>query len=278
MVLLMLMMFMCVSRISAETGLFFIQPRWQPMGVFLGLFGIYALGPQAIIVTGLLCAVLSLDPSQALMPFLVNGLKINEDLRIKPARTGWTVFVTFLLCLAVGLPVVLWANYNWGLRQEDWAHRRVPSMSFNPAEMAATKLKSVSAKHLEDSENLGAVQRVLNMAPDPTFVQAATFGFAMVLLFSFLRLRFSWWPLHPVMFLLWATWPMHAMGPSFLLGWGIKTAVTKVGGSRTYHQIKPLMVGFIAGDLLGAAVFMAAGGIYYYVTGLPPITYTYFPR
>ena len=275
---MMLLMFVCVSRIAAETGLFFIQPRWQPMGVFLGLFGIHALGPQAIIVTGLLCAVLSLDPSQGLMPFLTNGLKMCENLDVKPARTGWTAFGTFAVCLAVALPVVLWANYNWGLRDEDWPRRRVPVMAFNPAEAAANKLKAAGAGVFEASEKMGPVQRILNINPDPKFIHAGLFGFLVVLVFSTMRLRFSWWPLHPVMFLLWATWPMHVMFHSFLLGWFVKTVVTKVAGHGTYRKCKTLMIGVIVGDLLGAAVFMIVGGVYFGLTGLMPKAYTYFPR
>jgi hypothetical protein len=38
------------------------------------------------------------------------------------------------------------------------------------------------------------------------------------------------------------------------------------------------MVGMIAGDLLGAAVFMVIGGAYFAATDLLPKPYSYFPR
>jgi hypothetical protein len=99
---------------------------------------------------------------------------------------------------------------------------------------------------------------------------------ALVLLFSFLRLRFSWWPLHPVLFLVVATHPMARFNHSFLLGWAIKEAVTRWGGQRTYQQCKPFMIGLIAGDLLGALVFMVTGAVYYAITGQKPPQYHAF--
>ena len=75
-----------------------------------------------------------------------------------------------------------------------------------------------------------------------------------------------------------ATYPAMILGPSFLLGWAIKTVILRLGGQRVYDSAKPVMIGMIAGELLGAAVFMIIGGIYYGVTSLPPETYSVFPR
>ena len=100
----------------------------------------------------------------------------------------------------------------------------------------------------------------------------------VVLIFGALRLRFSWWPLHPIIFLVWATWPMQAYCHSFLLGWFIKKMVMKYGGADAYRRFRPFMIGVIIGDILGGAVFMAVGAIYYAATGLEPMRYIIFTR
>jgi hypothetical protein len=102
-------------------------------------------------------------------------------------------------------------------------------------------------------------------------------GFVLVLITSLLRLRFTWWPLHPVLFLCWGTYPAMAFSASLMVGWMIKTAVTKFGGGKKYHELKPLMIGIIAGDLLGGLLFMAVSGIYYARTGIAPMNYWIFP-
>jgi len=274
--LLMMLMFVVVSRICAETGLFFIQPRWQPLGVFLGLFGVHALGPQAIIIIGLLCVILCLDPSQSLMTYLVNGLKMCENLRIKPSKVCRPIVATFVACVLLAVAVVLWANYNFGFRRSRWSFERVPTMAFRPAAQAATSLSLQG--QLEESNSLGPLQRLAAIRPERKFLYSAGAGFALVLLCGALRLRLSWWPLHPVIFMVWATAPMAAFNWSFLLGWMLKTAITRLGGHKTYQSAKPLMVGIIAGDVIGALVFMAVGAIYYLATGIIAESHPFFPK
>jgi len=273
-----MMMFLTVARISAETGLFFIQPRWQPLGILLGLFGAYALGPQAIVIVGLICIALTFDPSQSLMPYFVNALKACDRLGVKVGRMGWSATGTYVVCLGLGLVVTLWANYDFGLTRHRFFTDRVPQMTFNAADRAVAKLESSGAGKLDESESMTALQRLANMKPDRRFIWAAGLGFALVLLFSAARLRFPWWPLHPVFFLVWATWPMVRLHHSFLLGWFIRQIVMKLGGNAKYQATKPLMIGVIAGDLLGAGFWMVYGGAYYCIYRLTPDSYWVFPH
>ena len=64
---------------------------------------------------------------------------------------------------------------------------------------------------------------------------------------------------------------------SFLLGWLIKKAVSKYGGQRLYAALQPLLVGVIAGDIVGGLIFMVVGAIYYAHTGSPAPLYRVFP-
>ena len=111
-VLMIMLIFVVVARINAEGGLFFFQPYWVPMGVLMGLFGTAALGPQALAITGLVCAVLVIDPRECLMPFVINGLRMCQEVHIRPAKVGISVAAMFALGLAVAVPVALWSNYN----------------------------------------------------------------------------------------------------------------------------------------------------------------------
>ncbi|MCY2928748.1 MAG: hypothetical protein NTV86_04495 [Planctomycetota bacterium] len=93
---------------------------------------------------------------------------------------------------------------------------------------------------------------------------------ALVLLFTAARIRFTWWPLHPVLFLALRTFPSTILAFSFLLGCGIRTAVIHAGGGRLYERVKPLMIGLIAGDLLGAFLPTLIGAVYHFATGRLP--------
>jgi hypothetical protein len=99
-----------------------------------------------------------------------------------------------------------------------------------------------------------------------------------VILFTVLRRRFAWWPLHPVMFLVLYSWQSTVLAFSFLLGWLIKRSVAKYGGSRGTQKLKALMIGLIAGDMLAGVIAMIIGFLYYRITGRPPIAYRIMPR
>lgn len=62
---------------------------------------------------------------------------------------------------------------------------------------------------------------------------------------------------------------MEKFGFSFFLGWLAKLVVMKIGGPKSYYSARYLMVGVIAGDLLGGLLYMATNYTYWLVTGLP---------
>ena len=274
---LMLMTLLCITRITAETGMFMVHPRWQALGVLLGLFGAYALGPQVIIIVGLACVVLSVDQGQTIAPYLINGLKVCDDAGVKPQRMGVAAIAVFAVCAVVGLTAALCNDYKYGItnrRDTDYALRRVPTDSYEAAEKG---IKTLSAKGvLKESEELTPMQRVTSLRPNKEFLWAAGIGIGLVIVVSALRQRLPWWPLHPVMFLLWGTNPMATFHHSFLLGWLLRGCITKYAGHTAIRKARPMMVGVIVGDLLGGAVFMAVGLIYHKVTGQDPPVYNIF--
>jgi len=276
MVLLMLMMFTVMARINVESGLIFLQPWWQPLAIFIGLFGVGAMGPHAIMIVGLLCMVMTIDPRECLMPFVVNGLRMCSDTKVKLSRVGGGAAIALVLGMAVAVPAVLWASYNYGMPTRDsWAVKWVPKMPFDATAKAIDELDS--AGKLGESIHLTTWQRIRQISPSRRFLWWAGAGLALVLAFSVLRLRYTWWPIHPILFLVWGTYPIAMFHASIFIGFVIKAIVTKLGGGGAYNRVKPLMVGVIAGDLLGGLGFMVAGAIRYGITGTLSNPYMIFP-
>ncbi|MCK5805432.1 MAG: hypothetical protein KAI66_21555 [Lentisphaeria bacterium] len=276
-VLLMMLAFVIVSRISAETGLFFIQPRWMPFGVLLAAFGSYAMPPRMIVIAGLACMVLCVDQSQAIMPYLVNGLKIGDNVKLKPVKLAGLSLGMYGVGVILAIVIVLVATYDFGTPTGyGWSYKRLPIMSFRAAQPAVMQLEGQGIMEKASSEPWQ--RRFSRIMPTENFLWAFGFGVVAVLVFSFLRLRVRWWPLHPVMFLLWATYPMATTCFSFFAGWVVKKATVRFAGQHMVKKMKPFMIGIIAGEILGALVFMAVGAIYYFSTGEKPLSYRFFPR
>ncbi len=276
-VVLALLACVVVSRISAETGLFFIHPRWQPFSFLLAMTGGYLMNPSVLVACVMVCFVLSIDQSQAYLPYLANGLKVCERLRLPQVRLAGASLALCAVGVFVAVGVGLVATYSAGTpRQCAWSYEVLPKLPFQAVEPEVLKLKALD--RLAAAETLPWHARLDGVRPQRGFVWAAGFGFVGVLLFSFLRLRLPRWPLHPVLFLVWVTWPMYVFSYSILLGWLVKTLSIRFGGYALVQRLRPLMFGVIGGEILGALLFMAVGALYYLVTGKPPIAYRYFPR
>jgi len=112
--------------------------------------------------------------------------------------------------------------------------------------------------------------------PTASCVIAFATTFILVILFTMGRHRFAWWPIHPLLFLTLATWQSRILAFSFLLGWFVKRAVSKYGGGELYQKLKPLMIGLVAGEMLGGVVPMMFGAIYYWVQGEPPKSFAIY--
>jgi hypothetical protein len=276
MTLMIIVAYVVMARLNAEAGLILAGVSWQPFGVMLAMMGSTAMGPQCMMIVALWSAMITFDTRENLTPFMVNGLKVCDDQNVQPRRMGLPAAIAFIAAIAVAVPVVLWADYNFGTAGgEVWASTDAPKTPFNAVSTELTKLTLGS--RMEEATSLSPLGRFAHMEPRAPFLWATGIGFVGVILFGVARLRFPWWPLHPVMFLLFSSWPGSEFGFSFLLGWMIKMAVTKFGGPSAYRSTKMLMIGVIAGDLLAGLGLLAAGAAYYAVTNAQPPLYRILP-
>jgi hypothetical protein len=259
---LVMLLYVVCARMIAECGTFFFAPGWMMPGVLAGLFGAQILGPKIIIILGLLFYILCFDPFECLMPYLMNGLKIAADTALKPGRTCLIVAIGLLLAIAVAVPTALWSDYNL---QADMRHGGDTAEVYNAAELTANQMALTG--QAETVSQFTPWERVTHMQPSRTFLLFAGLGLALVLACSFLRLRYTWWPLHPVIFLGFGSWTMGQFGFSFFLGWLAKSAICRFGGADTYLKVRPAIIGIVIGDLAGGGVLLLAGWLYYAITG-----------
>jgi hypothetical protein len=276
-VLLLIVLVTVLTRINVETGVFFIQPYWLPVAMLTALLGIEAIGPEVYIVLALASVVLVADPRELMMPFLANGLQMVSPRtdqrvgRISPVLGGMVV-----LGFVAALTVTLTVQYNRGANQTDgWAMKSVPSMPFQELTRQVSTLASKDA--LVPSVEAEGLSRWSLIEPNGAAAIWMGAGLVLVIGCTVARLRLPWWPLHPVLFLVWGTYPCSQFYFSFLLGWVIKAVLVKLAGARTYHATRPLMVGVIAGEMLAALAWILVGAIYYWQTGLAPPRYSLFP-
>lgn len=258
---LILLLFLVSTRMNTECGVFMFSPMWAMPGVMMGIFGSEALGPTLIICLGMMRYLVQADSFECMMPFASNGLKMTSDAGVKLGKAALILMAVIIVTIAVAVPTALWADYNNGA-----ALRRGNTSAevFNAAQMSITRLDLTG--DLNKVNAYGGWQRIINSRPDDQFLVAAGAGFGLLVLFSMLRLRYTWWPFHPVFLLGFGIG--GKFGVSFLVGCLIKVLVTRFGVANQYSKVKPLMIGVIVGDLAGGFIFMIVSWIYYAVTGM----------
>ena len=82
-------------------------------------------------------------------------------------------------------------------------------------------------------------------------------GAAIALLLGVMRLRFWWWPFHPIGYMAAMSWSLYWYWLPFLIGWACKTLVLRYGGLRLYRSTIPLAIGFIVGEFLSRGTWAA---------------------
>lgn len=271
--------YVCVSRVVAQTGLFIMKPAWVPHILLLGLFGGYALGPTAALIAMFFSSVLFAEARETVMPYMVNSFCLLEQEGEGPKLgkiATWSIAAA-TAGLIIGLTVMLCLQYKHGtdMAAGGWFTNTVPTYPFELSTDLAQRLKSQGA--LETSTALTSWQRVLATRSERTFVVSFLIGVALVVGCYMARIRIKNWPINPAVFLLWSWSHCAKLTFSFFLGWCIKSAVSRYGGWQMVQKVKVVMIGVIAGDMLGAFIPAVISAVYWMMTGDPPRSYNIMP-
>jgi hypothetical protein len=205
------------------------------------------------------------------MPYVVNSLGLLSREKVKLGRVAMWAGGAVAIGLIVGVVVTLCIQYDRGtdMAAGPWFTRMVPSYPFDISTGISQRLRGQGT--LAESDAMPSWKRPLNARPDGEFMISFVVGAALVVLCYVGRLRVRKWPIHPAVFMLWNWTHAASLTFSFLLGWAIKTGVAKYGGWRTAQRMKPIMIGLIAGAMLGALVPAIISALWYFATGkLPP--------
>jgi hypothetical protein len=84
--------------------------------------------------------------------------------------------------------------------------------------------------------------------PDVPGMAAIGFGLVFTLMLMALKLRFAWWPLHPVAFPLAIADSILEFTVAIFAAWLIKSLLLRYGGLRAHRVALPIFLGFILGE------------------------------
>lgn len=218
---------LAITRMRAELGtpvhdLHFTGPDWALTDL---------LGPKAIGAHGLGVFTLFFWFNRAYrghpMPHQMEAFKFAEQGGARREMRGW--FWALLVAGAFGMFCAFWAllhcYYHYG---------------------ADAKMGTFGPEAWDRYTSWIKQPKVAN-----TNVAAASgVGFVFAAFLQAMRIRFFWWPLHPLAYAVSGSWEMNLVWMPLLIAWAIKGLVLKYGGVKTYQSWMPFFYGLILGQFI----------------------------
>jgi hypothetical protein len=225
--------FLAVARVIAQGGVGFTASTMLPQP-----FTVYTLGTASIGGKGLATIALSYSWAAELrttvMASTANSLKLAHVGRLRSRRLFWAMVVALVVGMAGAGWITLYLNYTYGginMRQFG-----VPTLAYSFLQNKL--LNPIGPDHIHPRMWFTAL------------------GAAVMGLLIWLQHHYLWWPLHYIGLPVSDSWVMGWAWFSVFLGWLLKSVIFKFTGTRGYHLFKPLFLGFIAGQLMGGALWM----------------------
>jgi hypothetical protein len=84
----------------------------------------------------------------------------------------------------------------------------------------------------------------------PRFPAAIAIGYLFATFLQVMRVRYSWWPFHPLAYAVTSSWEINLLWLSLFIAWLIKSILLRYGGVGRYQQSLPLFYGLILGQFV----------------------------
>lgn len=75
-------------------------------------------------------------------------------------------------------------------------------------------------------------------------------GFLFCSLLMIARIKFPWWPFHPIGYAISSSWSINLVWLPLLIAWVLKGLILRYGGVRLYRQAMPFFIGILLGQMI----------------------------
>lgn len=84
-------------------------------------------------------------------------------------------------------------------------------------------------------------------------------GLATALFLQFMRVRFTWWPFHPLGYAVTASWEINLVWLPLFIAWLLKVIILRYGGRVGFQRSVPFFLGLIMGQFIVGSLWNIFG-------------------
>ncbi|MFP4056448.1 MAG: DUF6785 family protein [Candidatus Brocadiia bacterium] len=213
-------------------------------------FGMKALGPYTLTALSLTWFFNRAYRGHAIAPSL-EGYKIAQQTQTSARRMLVAMVVALVLGIFGGFWSMLHVGYKYGME----ASVVGPGAWFG-------KEPFLRNLHPWFSNPQG---------PNTGATVATGVGVACALALAAMRMRFAWWPFHPVGYAVSGSWSMDQLWFPMFVSWLLKWTILRYGGAKAYRRAIPFFIGLVLGEFVVGCYWNIHGAVF----GVP--TYDFWP-
>ncbi|MCE9614248.1 MAG: hypothetical protein K8T26_08225 [Lentisphaerae bacterium] len=245
------------SKIRAEMG-----APWPYLTPYYGMQFVAALGGFAMfnstgmlvatIASGFMCTACFL----MIAPAQIEMMELGRHFRVHARDVGAGLTLGLLGGLFIGGFVLLCWAYGFGANNLNVSWPYEQNWYFNGFRAAA-----LNADRALEAGTLGLVpqSQTLNIIHNPD-ARGLAIGAAVTLILAALRAFFTWFPLHPLGYVLASTFFMKGLWLYTLLAWAVRLLLFRLGGARTIRErLVPFCVGMFLAGIVSIVLFDVVG-------------------
>jgi len=243
-----------LARIFCESGIFYVQIYEFPSLLLQKVATPGALGTATYVKLSLWDRVMVADWYRvAFMPVIMNSLHLatRTGLRRRSVMLGMAGAVALALTVSFGSFLYTVYTQPGGANTMAWYFNHFPRWEYGLLTPKVQQMDSYEQRVAVSAEPLPEADRPEVARRDWIFLASGLLGAGFMALSAWLRSFLFWFP-HPFGYMMWmCSHPHYNTWFSFLLGWGIKKAILRFGGNRTYLRARRFFIGLVIGEAFG---------------------------
>jgi hypothetical protein len=225
-----------LARVVNAGGVMRVECSFTPWDIVARTLGVHRVGWRDLTVMAFPQQLFMFDQVTIPLPYLMDGFKLAKEAPFSITKFAVALCLGYIVTLSVAVPFNFWLCHRWGaLNLNSWFTVQEPSWAFQ-------KLQSWA------------------MAPfgtDLPFVQNMLIGGLVTAGLIFLHRQMLWWNISPLGFVMSSTATMRSQWFPLFVGWLVRAIVLRLKGLQGYHGLRPLFVGFVWGELIANAFWIA---------------------